>query len=1286
MDNFVNLLSQLKTLNPGTRYFINRLFNPGKFGFMEEAIELLKKINDLEPAVGKLSPGEMKEKTAGLRQRLADGEALDDILPEAFALVREASNRSLQMRHFDVQILGGICLHRGKVAEMTTGEGKTLVATLALYLNALAGKGCHLVTVNDYLAKRDTQWMGAIYHTLGLSTGCIVSYKESADAINPAYIFDPTYLPADSRYLYLQPARRREAYECDITYGVGSEFGFDYLRDNMAGRKEDQVQRKLHYAIIDEVDSILIDEARTPLIISGPSDESTGLYYDVDRLVKKLNKETDFSMDEEAQSIALTEEGIAKCERLLSVQNLYDGAHTELVHVIGQSLRAQAFFKRDKEYVVKDGAVVIVDEFTGRLMPGRKWSDGLHQAIEAKEGVRIESENQTLATVSFQNYFRLYGKIAGMTGTALTEAAEFQEIYHLEVIVIPTNRPLVRTLFDDEIYKADKEKLNAIVLEIERVHAEGRPILVGTVSIEKAEKLSRMLHFKNVPHQVLHGKNHETEAAIIAQAGRPRSVTIATQMAGRGVDIILGGNPDILAREETVKVIWSKKKGSQPGRTAKNLADVMNETEDRYKKALGEIEQRHRTELDRLKTDLFAKEQLFTGLDRKVRDRKERDIYRKKAGDAFRRYEAKLSQLKERSWNTEEVLAVIQREEKNRTDKIRDQRETVTRAYRDLEDFRQDLNNKYGIVSRSQVEERRKALSDFWSTSIAKWEESRREVLGHFAAIATLTKGLQESLLLIASDEVRSGREAKDLAARGKNLEKLLQDVREQVPGTASETDYRKTVNEFFNREEGALKEFLAAADACEKAILLELGEEEYRNADRDYTEGLKAYEERQAVYDKECAEARKEYEEIRGKNEEEWKSAREEMEKSPQEFRALFDELLEKYRQPWQKDHEFVVERGGLHVIGSERYESRRIDNQLKGRSGRQGDPGSSRYYLGLDDDLLRVFGSDRLMSVMQHLPEGEMIAHPLITKLITNAQKKVEARNFEIRKQLIEFDDVLNEQRKIIYELRQELMEGQGIEKHAEEMILDITDDIVGEHFDPALRHEDWKIEVLTSYLHGTFGVSPAILPPSHAGEAAAWRENVRETIAGAMRDALNAKIAVAGPFFAEIRKFIGLQSIDNRWKAHLRAIDELREGIALRAYAQKDPLIAYKHEGFKMFQEMLGHVRREMLSALLRLTIQQGDPPPVPVQTPRRETKPSAYIHQTYEQFDTVSAPEDGEGGPASVGAPPLPFSSGVPGRDPGRNPQEPFRAEKKTGRNEPCPCNSGKKYKNCCGKNR
>src|SRR5512143_3744698 len=685
---------------------------------------LVDSINQLEDKIRPLPDDGLLAKTAEFKERIGRGQSIDEILPEAFAVVREAARRTLGERHYDVQLIGGIVLHEGKIAEMATGEGKTLVSTLPAYLNALEGKGVHIVTVNDYLAKRDSEWMGVIYRLLGLSVGVILHE--------------------------LTDSERQIAYRCDITYGTNNELGFDYLRDNMKFSLEDYVQREPHYAIVDEVDSILIDEARTPLIISGPSEESTGKYYTIDKIIPKLQKDTDFTIDEKARTAILTEEGIQKVERLLNVSNLYDPSNIELVHHVLQALKAHSLFKRDVDYVVKDGEVIIVDEFTGRLMPGRRWSDGLHQAVEAKEGVKIASENQTLATITFQNYFRMYRKLAGMTGTAATEAEEFAKIYKLDVTVIPTNRPLIRLNQPDVVYKTEREKFDAVTNEIAECHEKGQPVLVGTVSIEKSERLSKLLKRQGVPHQVLNAKYHEREAEIVAQAGRAGAVTIATNMAGRGTDILLGGNPDFLS-----KAILSKK-----------------------------------------------------GLD----------------------------------------------------------------------------------------------------------------------------------------------------------------------PATAP-------------------------------------------------------------------AEARQ----------------------------AALDEA----KKATAPEHERVVSVGGLHIIGTERHESRRIDNQLRGRSGRQGDPGSSRFYLSLEDGLLRIFGSERIQRIMDRLgmEEGEPIEHKLVTRAIGTAQKRVETRNFEIRKHLLEYDDVMNKQREIVYGLRRECLEDESQEETILEWMGELADGIVERYASADSHPEDWDVKALNEALHRQF-----------------------------------------------------------------------------------------------------------------------------------------------------------------------------------------------------------------------
>jgi len=872
---------------------------------------LVEQINALEAQTASLSDNELSGMTVQFRQRLAKGESLDDLLPEAFAVVREASKRVLGMRHFDVQLIGGMVLHRGRISEMKTGEGKTLVATLPSYLNALPGKGVHVVTVNDYLARRDAEWMGKVHEFLGLKVGVIVHG--------------------------ISDQQRKEAYRADITYGTNNEFGFDYLRDNMKFSLEEYVQRDLHFAIVDEVDSILIDEARTPLIISGPSESSSELYYRVNRIIPMLKKGEviehreggkigqtlreytgDFTVDEKAKSSALTEEGVAKVEKLLAVDNLYDPRNIELLHHVNQALKAHALFKRDVDYVVKDGEVQIVDEFTGRLMPGRRWSDGLHQAVEAKEGVRIESENQTLATVTFQNYFRMYEKLAGMTGTADTEAAEFSEIYSLEVSVVPTNRPMVRRDKSDLIYKTEKEKFNAVIEDIIERHAAGQPVLVGTISIEKSEVLSSLLKKRGVPHHVLNAKHHEKEAEIVAQAGRKGSVTIATNMAGRGTDIVLGGNPEMLARREV---------------------------------------------------------------------------------------------------------------------------------------------------------------------------------------------------------------------------------------GSA---------------EEG-----------------------------------------------------------------------------------PEFEAVLKKFKDSCLAEKQEVLELGGLYILGTERHESRRIDNQLRGRSGRQGDPGESRFYLSLDDDLLRIFGSHRVAFVMDKLrvPENEPIEHGLISKAIENAQRKVEAHNFDIRKHLLEYDDVMNRQREVIYAQRRNVLGGEDIRDTVLGMVEEQVGDMVAT-FCPDKNPQGWNWEALQEDYIGLFNLPPQ-LPEVNSNLSA---EGLEEALRDQALKRFEEKEEDFTPQVTEqLLKFLLLQSIDTQWKDHLLSIDHLKEGIGLRGYGQKNPKEEYKREAYGLFMEMMGRIRQEVVNKLYR------------VQLAREEDVERLEAERRRQQIDLNKV--GGQGDAAGK----LPVT----------------RDDDKVGRNDPCPCGSGKKYKKCCG---
>jgi preprotein translocase subunit SecA len=886
---------------------------------------IVARINAHESGVAALDDTQLAVKSVDFRRRLAGGEPIDDVLPEAFAVVRETAKRCLGMRHFDVQLLGGVVLHEGKISEMKTGEGKTLVATLPLYLNALGGQGCHLITVNDYLAKRDAQWMAPVYHALGMSVGVI-----QHDA---SFVFDPAYETSDRRMHSLRPVSRREAYAADITYGTNNEFGFDYLRDNMVVESAQCVQRELHYAIVDEVDSILIDEARTPLIISGPSEESTDLYYRIDKIIPYLKASTDYTIEEKTKTVALTEEGNAKVERLLGVDNLYDVANMSLVHHVGQALRAHTLYRLDVDYVVKDGQVIIVDEFTGRLMPGRRWSDGLHQAVEAKEGVKIASENQTLATITFQNYFRLYDKLAGMTGTADTEAAEFSKIYSLDVVVAPTHRPMSRVDTPDVVYRTEREKFEAIVQEIIDLHSKGQPVLVGTISIEKSERLSAMLKRRGVEHSVLNAKYHEKEAEIIAQAGRKGAVTIATNMAGRGTDILLGGNPDFLVKRELQK-----------------------QTE----------------------------------------------------------------------WTPEEVQRL--------TDQIR------------------------------------------------------------------------------------------------KETEREKQDV----------------------------------------------------------------------------------------------------------------------------------VAAGGLHILGTERHESRRIDNQLRGRSGRQGDPGSSRFYLSLEDDLMRIFGSDRISGLMQRLgmEEGVPIEHRMVTRAIENAQKKVEAHNFEIRKQLLEYDDVMNKQREIIYERRKEILQGESVTETIQEMIDERLDGLLELYCSEERHIDEWDLKGLAEALHQQF----ALTIKEDWLQSIQGRDALRTEVLGQIQELYRQRETdLGGTAMRQIERVVMLRVIDTLWKDHLLSMDYLKEGIGLRGYGQRDPLVEYKREGFDLFADMMGRVQSEVLSTLMRVQPLRGAP----------------------EEAQAVASPQSASPSvPSPARAPRLVFHRGDTGQGPS-SAAPVHRDGEKVGRNDPCPCGSGKKYKKCCG---
>lgn len=866
------------------QFFLQKIFGTQNTRTLNKYWPLVKSINDLEPFFQKLTDEELKSKTVEFRDRLSKGATLDSLLPEAFAAVRESARRILKMRHFDVQLLGGIVLHHGKIAEMSTGEGKTLVATLPVYLNALEGKGVHLITVNDYLSRRDRNWMGPVYESLGLTVG-VIQHDMPHDA-------------------------RQAAYACDITYGTNNEYGFDYLRDNMVNSLAHRVQRGLNFAIVDEVDSILIDEARTPLIISGPAEESTDKYYMIDRIIPRLKAVDDYKLDEKAQTVTLTEDGIRHCEELLGIENLYENTQIDIIHHIHQGLRAHVLFKKDEEYVVRDGKVVIVDEFTGRLMPGRRFSDGLHQALEAKEGVKIERENQTLATITFQNYFRMYKKLAGMTGTAATEAVEFDKIYKLDVVVIPTNRSCVRADNNDCIYRTEKEKFDAVVKEIIEEYKKGRPVLVGTISIEKSERLSALLKRHNVPHTVLNAKYHEKEAEIISLAGRDSAVTIATNMAGRGTDIVLG----------------------------------------------------------------------------------------------------------------------------------------------------------------------------------------------------------------------------------------------------------------------------------------------------------------------------------------------------------------------------EGVSQKGGLAVIGTERHESRRIDNQLRGRSGRQGDPGSSKFFISLEDDLMRIFGSDRISTVMQKLgmQEGEEIQHPWISKSIETAQKRVEARNFEIRKHLLEYDDVMNRQRELIYGERDRVLKGDRIREHIFEMTDNIVQDMLSVHVHPDWSDDEKRPEELITALNLRFGRDFTTAVHENMDDVEIMSEEIMKLVQE-QYDQREKEFGSDRMRFLE--SYILLQTIDSKWKEHLHSLDDLKEGIGLRAYGQRDPLVEYKREAFNMFEAMIDAIKLESVELLFRVQMVKEEMPAKENIIPKAQ-----YLHPSAETMREASHAPDVVAEREPSGESSRSLLQGAASQEKGETIQ---RQGPKVGRNDVCPCGSGKKYKKCCG---
>ncbi len=1022
-------------------------------------------INALEPEMRKLPDSEFPLRTAQFKERLANGESLDDILPEAFALCREAGRRTLNMRHFDVQLIGGMVLHEGRIAEMKTGEGKTLVATLPVYLNSLEGRGVHVVTVNDYLAKRDAAWMGPIYRLLGLSVGVIVHDLDDEE--------------------------RRYAYGCDVTYGTNNEFGFDYLRDNMKFDLADYVQRVHHYAIVDEVDSILIDEARTPLIISGSSDESTDKYYRADKVIPHLTTGTDFEVDEKHRQATLTESGVAKAEKALGLENLYDPANMEWIHGVYQALKAHTLFKLDRDYVVKSGEVIIVDEFTGRLMPGRRWSDGLHQAIEAKEGVKIEKENQTLATVTFQNYFRMYKKLAGMTGTAETEAAEFEKIYSLDVVIVPTNRALIRYEHADVVYRTEREKFNAVIEEIKEYHLRGQPVLVGTIAIEKSERLSAALKKAGVvPTQL-------QEAAKAAGLDGPKLRLWAERLAEQPFAEALA---------------WMANNGV----TASALKDI-------------------------LKRGRF---QALTSGANGTRD-------------AF--FDALLKRAR----------------------------------------------RGYPYTEPSPPAD--PVIPQF--SALAKdTDEKTLPVLDYLVEVRCLPERLMEVLTL---KEVRHN----ILNAKQHEREALIVAQTGRVGAVTVSTNMAGRGTDILL---GGNPEFMAR--------------EEFRKFPDKY---------RQQGIDPEPPERPPE-----GSAEEIFNAYVE----SYSLWRQQWNDFVNRFKTVTDIEHDRVVTLGGLHILCTERHEARRIDNQLRGRAGRQGDPGSSRFYLSLEDDLLRIFAGERISSIMHKLgmEEGVPIESRMITKRIEAAQKAVEAQNFESRKHLLEYDDVMNKQRETIYGLRRQLLEGTDQKEYIIDSCDRIADWLVGEFCHKDQHADQWNIKGLQAEVWGRFGmdIRQKDLPydPKRLDELTDELKNLvgkryeeREEVWGAERMRLH-------------ERMIMLQVVDIQWKDHLLAMDHLKEGIGLRGYGQRDPLVEYKRESFDMFEAMMDRIEDETLRYLFLM------------RTPEEEEE---MIRQYQRRKRREQAEMQMVGSGAAM-----------------EKPQQVIRREK-IGRNDPCPCGSGKKYKKCHG---
>ena len=1144
--------------------------------------------------------------------RAAEADVLDDILPEAYATVREVSRRVTGMRHFDSQLLGGIVLHQGRIAEMKTGEGKTLVATLPLYLNALLGRGSHLVTVNDYLARRDVQWMGPIYHALGLSVASIVH--------DASFIFDPTHVVKDYRYMNLRPVSRKEAYAADITYGTNNEYGFDYLRDNMKFDLEDYVQRELHFAIVDEVDNILIDEARTPLIISGPAEESTQKYYSLNRVIPRLQREVDYAIDEKLRTATLTEEGVAKVERILGVRNLYDPSEIGTLHHVNQALKAHAIFKRDVDYVIKDGEVVIVDEFTGRLMPGRRWSDGLHQAVEAKEGVRIREENQTLASITIQNYFRMYDKLGGMTGTADTEAVEFKKIYDLDVVVIPPNRPMVRADHPDVVYKTGREKFEAVIDDILDCHERGQPVLVGTISVEKSEHLSRLLKRKKVKHNVLNAVNHEAEANIIAQAGRFGAVTIATNMAGRGTDILLGGNPEFLARSDIEKKWVNKasaartktKKGAKTAATTeKSYEDQLEEIRAEYNAAIAQAQEKYEPE--------------WTPFE------EARNAALKRMTETYRPY----------------LHATLQ---KARAD-YQEASRIFVEPVESLESLGSGLNrpndstNPKDPLSSAQLETHRQAR-EAYESALSEYDKVVGPALNEEQQQEYET-ARTDFIAVLTEDGMEEGETSERLNLNRSRYEGWLEDYCQSIIQMAG-----LALSENGRVQEG----YEAARQAYEE------NQQAYQDADQRYEEARKPYE--AAV-----AEAEHVYEQKRKDHVQVIEEVREQLEKAPDAYSQDFNEILEKYEKTCSEEREKVVAAGGVHILGTERHESRRIDNQLRGRAGRQGDPGSSRFFLSLEDDLLRIFGAERVQKIMDRLgmEEGEPIEAGLVTRAIENAQGRVEGHNFDIRKHLLEYDDVINKQREVIYEQRRGFLAGENLKGQVLEIVEEMAEESVLNYADKGIDPAEWDWKGLDDSVFRQFNMR---LDLSEEQQEELITEDLQDLVRDrALQHYDEREQAFTPPVMRYLEKVIMLQTMDSLWKDHLFAMDHLKEGIGLRGYGQKNPLQEYKKEAFSLFDDLSRRMQEDVVEKLYS------------VQVARQEDV------QRMEEGQAAQRPMQMLHGGQAALQQPQPATPPAPGRPdtPPRaaRPVQAVRDTPKVGRNAPCPCGSGKKYKKCHG---